>query len=47
MLISGWPICARSEAIRMSHARASSHPPPRQYPLIIAMTGFLKRSTAP
>ena len=32
--------------MRMSHARANSQPPPRQKPLIIAITGFGKLSIA-
>src|ERR1051326_6919470 len=40
-LISGCPSLAVSDAMRMSHARATSKPPPRQNPLIIAMiNGF-------
>jgi hypothetical protein len=39
-LISGWPKRALSEAMRMSQDIESSQPPPRQKPLIIAMTGF-------
>jgi hypothetical protein len=39
-LISGWPKRAFSEATRRSHDIASSQPPPRQKPLIIAITGF-------
>src|SRR2546426_8064497 len=41
MFTSGWPSSARSEAIRMSHARASSQPPPSAKPLIAAMIGLL------
>ena len=39
-LISGWPISAVSAAKRNVHASASSQPPPRQKPLITAMTGL-------
>ena len=41
-LISGWPKRAFSEATRKSQDMASSQPPPRQKPLIIAITGFGK-----
>src|SRR5256885_9813722 len=41
MFTSGWPSSARSEAIRMSHARASSQPPPSAKRLIAAMIGLL------
>ena len=41
-LISGWPKRARSEQMRMWQAMASSIPPPRQKPLIIAITGLGK-----
>ncbi len=44
--VSGWPSFALSPAIRMSQAMASSQPPPRQKPLIIAITGLGKRSIA-
>ncbi|MNK81731.1 hypothetical protein D3C87_1014840 [compost metagenome] len=39
-LISGWPNLALSEAIRIWAAMASSLPPPRQKPLMAAITGF-------
>ena len=41
-LISGWPKRALSEAMRMSQDMASSQPPPRQKPLIMAITGLGK-----
>ena len=37
---SGRPNCAVSDAMRRSHASASSRPPPRAYPRTIATTGF-------
>ena len=40
MFTSVRPMRARSEARRMSHASAISKPPPRQKPLIAAMTGM-------
>src|SRR2546423_1012034 len=46
MFTSGWPSFARSDAIRMSHARASSQPPPRAYPLIAARIGLLHAAIA-
>ena len=36
----GMPNVLPSPAMRMSAAVASSHPPPTQKPLIIAITGF-------
>jgi hypothetical protein len=39
-LISGWPMRAVSAAMRSVHAIASSQPPPRQKPLIAAITGL-------
>jgi hypothetical protein len=44
IVASGWPILALFEAMRMSHAIASSHPPPSAKPLTAAMTGFSSRS---
>ena len=41
---SGWPNFAVSAATRMSHASASSQPPPRAYPLIAAIVGRGNRS---
>src|SRR3954469_2817510 len=41
---SGWPNFAVSEAMRRSHASASSQPPPSAYPLIAAIVGRGKRS---
>ena len=41
---SGCPKLARSLAIRISHTRATSVPPPNAYPLMAAMTGFSMRS---
>jgi hypothetical protein len=38
--ISGWPSFAERAATRMSHAMASSQPPPSAKPLIMAMVGF-------
>ena len=40
---SGRPNCAVSDATRRSHASASSRPPPRAYPRIIATTGLMQR----
>ena len=45
-LTSGWPSLAVSAAIRMSQAMASSHPPPRQNPLMAAISGLGNRSAA-
>ncbi len=42
--ISGNPNEASSDANLKSHASAISNPPPRQYPLIFASTGFLMLS---
>src|SRR5947207_1110490 len=39
-LISGWPMRAVSAAMRSVQAIASSQPPPRQKPLIAAITGL-------
>ena len=41
---SGWPNTALSDARRISQLIASSQPPPRQKPLIAAITGRLKFS---
>ena len=43
--ISGWPNLADSEAMIMSHAMASSFPPPRHHPDTAAMTGFWSEAT--
>ena len=45
-VVSGSPNRAFSDAIRMSHAIASSQPPPRANPLTAATVGFGKASTA-
>ena len=39
-LTSGWPNLARSDAIRIEHAIASSHPPPSAKPLTAAIEGL-------
>ena len=41
-LISGAPKLAFVEAIRMSHPKAISNPPPSAHPLIAAIAGFLR-----
>jgi hypothetical protein len=43
-LISGWPNFAVSAASRMSHAMASSQPPPSAYPATAATTGLRSRA---
>lgn len=43
---SGCPNTAFSDAILISQARATSHPPPRAYPFTAAMTGFSRFSMA-
>ena len=45
-MISGWPNSAVSDATIMSHASASSQPPPSAYPVTAATTGFGIRATA-
>ena len=37
---SGWPSFAAADAYRMSHASASSQPPPRAKPLTAAIVGL-------
>src|SRR5881397_1440100 len=44
IVTSGCPILALFEAMRMSHAIASSQPPPSAKPLTAAITGFSSRS---
>jgi hypothetical protein len=41
--ISGCPNCAVSEAMCTSHIMASSHPPPKAYPLTAATSGLRTR----
>lgn len=41
MTTSGYPNLALDPATMISHIIASSHPPPRAYPLTAAMIGFL------
>ena len=40
MRAAGMPNCASSAAMRMSAVSAVPSPPPRQKPLIMAITGF-------
>ncbi len=46
-LISGWPNVAFSAAMITSHIMASSHPPPRAYPLTAAMVGVRTAPSLP